>query len=71
MGQYGCKPQVCAIDQDSDCSAQLKALDPKAGVPYLTVKSSHIKNGFDTDEFKAALAKNSPSLDKYTLSLNN
>jgi glutaredoxin len=57
LGQYGFKPQICEIDQDSDCSAQLKALDPKAGVPYLIVKGHHMKNGFDTDEFKAALAK--------------
>ena len=57
MGQYGFKPQICEIDQDSDCAAQLKALDPKAGVPYLIVKGHHMKNGFDTDEFKAALAK--------------
>ena len=57
MGQYGFKPQICEIDQDSDCAAQLKALDLKAGVPYLIVKGHQMKNGFDTDEFKAALAK--------------
>lgn len=57
LGQYSFKPQICEIDQDSDCSAQLKATDPKAAVPYLIVKCPHIKNGLDTDEFTAALAK--------------
>ncbi len=57
MGQYGFKPKVCEIDQDSDCLARLKTLDPKGAVPYLIVKGHHMKNGFDTDEFKAAVAK--------------
>ena len=57
LGQYGFKPQLCEIDQDSDCSAQFKAPDPKAAVPYLIVKGHCLKNGFDTNEFKAALAK--------------
>ena len=57
MAQFGFKPQVCEIDQDSDCLARLKALDPKGAVPYLIVKGHHMKNGFDSDEFKAAVAK--------------
>lgn len=57
MGQYGFKPQVCEIDKDSSCLSALKSLDPQGGVPYLIVKGHHIKDGFDSDEFVAALAK--------------
>ena len=57
MGQYGFKPQVCEIDQDSDCLARLRALDPKGAVPYLIVKGHDMKNGFDSSEFKAAVGK--------------
>jgi RHS protein len=31
--------------------------DPQGGVPYLIVKGQHIKDGFDSDEFVAALAR--------------
>jgi glutaredoxin len=57
MGQYGFKAQVCEIDKDSDCLSQLKALDPQGGVPYVIVKGHHMKDGFNSDEFVAALAK--------------
>lgn len=57
LGQNGFKPQVCEIDKDSDCLAHLKTFDPKGAVPYLIVKGHHMKNGFDSDEFIAAVGK--------------
>ncbi len=57
MGQYGFKYQECDIDKDSACMAQLKALDPQGGVPYLIVRGQHIKDGFDSEQFLVALAK--------------
>jgi glutaredoxin len=57
MGQYGFKAQVCEIDKDSSCLSALKSLDPQGGVPYLIVKGHHMKDGFDSDEFVAVLAK--------------
>jgi glutaredoxin len=57
MGQYGFQAQVCEIDKDSSCLSALKSLDPQGGVPYLIVKGHHMKDGFDSDEFVAALAK--------------
>ena len=56
LGQYGFKAQICEVDKDSACQAQLQALDPQMGVPYLIVKGRHMKDGFDSDEFLAALA---------------
>lgn len=55
LGQYGFKAQICEIDKDSACQAQLQTLDPQMGVPYLIVKGRHMKDGFDSDEFLAAL----------------
>jgi glutaredoxin len=57
MAQYGFKPQVCETDKDSACQSQLKTLDPQGGVPYLIVKGHHMKDGFDSQEFVAALVK--------------
>lgn len=57
MGQYGFKAQVCEIDKDSSCLSQLKVLDPQGGVPYVIVKGHHMKDGFNSDEFVAALAR--------------
>lgn len=56
LGQYGFKAQICEVDKDSACQAQLQTLDPQMGVPYLIVKGRHMKDGFDSDEFLAALA---------------
>lgn len=56
LGQYGFKAQICEVDRDSACQAQLQTLDPQMGVPYLIVKGRHMKDGFDSDEFLAALA---------------
>ena len=55
MAQYGFQFQECAVDTNSACASQLKSLDPAGGVPYLIVKGHHMKDGFDSDEFLAAL----------------
>jgi glutaredoxin len=57
MGQYGFKYEECDIDKDSACMAQLRALDPQGGVPYLIVRGQHMKDGFDSEQFLVALAK--------------
>lgn len=57
MAQYGFKVEVCDIDTGAGCKAQLLSLDPQGGVPYLVVKGHHMKDGFDSDEFIAALGK--------------
>jgi glutaredoxin len=59
LAQQGFKAEICEIDKDSSCLAQLQALDPKTAVPYLVVKGHHMKNGFDSDEFLAAVGKSS------------
>ena len=56
LGQHGFKAQICEVDKDSACQAQLQTLDSQMGVPYLIVKGRHMKDGFDSDEFLAALA---------------
>ena len=55
LAQYGFRYQECDIQASSDCLSQLKALDPQGGVPYLIVKGRHMKDGFDSDQFIAAL----------------
>lgn len=57
MQQHGFKYQECDIDKDSDCMSALTALQPQGGVPYLIVRGTHMKNGFNSEEFLVALAK--------------
>jgi glutaredoxin len=57
MGQQGFKYEECNVEASKDCAAQLRSLDPQGGVPYLIVKGQHMKDGFDSDEFVAALRK--------------
>jgi glutaredoxin len=57
MAQYGFQYTECDVQASSACLSQLKSLDPLGGVPYLIVKGQHMKNGFDSDEFLAALAR--------------
>jgi len=54
MAQYGFKYEECDIDKTAGCNSQLAGLGG-GGVPYLIVKGHHMKNGFDSDEFLAAL----------------
>ena len=55
LAQYGFKFQECDIQASSTCLSQLKALDAEGGVPYLIVKGRQMKDGFDSEEFIAAL----------------
>lgn len=55
MDQYGFKYQICDIDKGAGCKQQLQSLGSE-GVPYLIVKGHHIKDGFDSEEFIAALS---------------
>ena len=55
LAQYGFKFQECDIQASSTCLSQLQALDAEGGVPYLIVKGRHMKDGFDSEEFIAAL----------------
>lgn len=56
MTQYGFKYRECNVDASIDCATQLKRLGSD-GVPYPIVKGQHIKDGFDSDQFIAALQK--------------
>lgn len=56
MGQYGFKYEECDIQARAECADQLKALGSD-GVPYLIVKGHHMKRGFDSNEFIAALQR--------------
>ena len=56
MTQYGFKYQECNVEASIDCADQLKRLGSD-GVPYLIVKGQHMKDGFDSDQFIAALQK--------------
>jgi glutaredoxin len=57
MQQYGFKYDECNVETSSACASQLKTLDPQGGVPYLIVRGQHMKDGFDSNQFLAALAK--------------
>lgn len=57
MAQYGFQYTECDVQASSACLSQLKSLDPQGGVPYLIVKGQHMKDGFDSDEFVAALGR--------------
>jgi len=54
LAQYGFKYEECDIQARSECASQLRALGGD-GVPYLVVKGHHMKDGFDSEEFVAAL----------------
>ena len=56
MRRYGFKYQECDIDARPECAQQLRGMGGD-GVPYLVVKGHHMKDGFDSSEFIAALQK--------------
>lgn len=56
MNQYGFKYEECDIQASGECASELKRLGSE-GVPYLIVKNHHMKDGFDSGEFIAALQK--------------
>lgn len=53
MTQYGFKFTECDAQVREDCARELAELS--SGVPYLIVRGHHMKDGFDSDEFIAAL----------------
>lgn len=55
MDQYGFKYEICDIEKGAGCLQQIKSLGGD-GVPYLIVKGHHMKDGFDSEEFVAALS---------------
>ena len=54
MAQYGFKYEQCDIDKDHGCKSKLDGLGGD-GIPYLIVKGHHMRDGFDSEEFVAAL----------------
>jgi glutaredoxin len=54
MSQYGFTYHDCDVEKNADCARQFRATGSE-GVPYLIVKGHHMKDGFDSDEFIAAL----------------
>ncbi|MCW5320611.1 glutaredoxin family protein [Verminephrobacter aporrectodeae subsp. tuberculatae] len=57
MNQYGFKYQECDIEKNASCLQQFQSLGDVGGVPYLIVKGQHMKDGFDSDAFVAALSQ--------------
>ncbi|BEP33259.1 hypothetical protein GmRootV59_02330 [Variovorax sp. V59] len=54
LAQHGFKYEQCDIDHGPGCKAQLANLGGD-GIPYLIVKGHHMKDGFDSEEFVAAM----------------
>jgi glutaredoxin len=54
MNQHGFKYEQCDIDKDHGCQARLASLGGD-GISYLIVRGHHMKDGFDSEEFAAAL----------------
>lgn len=56
MGSYGFRYQECDVEKSPACAAEFRSLGAD-GIPYLVVKGHHMKDGFDSDEFIAALSR--------------
>lgn len=54
MAEYGFQYEQCDIDKDHGCKSKLDSLGGD-GIPYLIVKGHHMREGFDSQEFVAAL----------------
>jgi glutaredoxin len=54
MSQYGFAFTECDAEASRQCARELEALGGN-GVPYLVVRGHHMTDGFDSDEFVAAL----------------
>lgn len=54
MTQYGFEFTECDAEASATCAQELSATGAD-GVPYLVVRGHHMKDGFDSDEFVAAL----------------
>lgn len=58
MTRYGFAFTECNAETSSSCAAELlrhQSITGGQGVPYLVVRGHHMKDGFDSDEFVAAL----------------
>jgi glutaredoxin len=60
MTQYGFAYAECDAEVRSECAQQLQEYG-STGVPYLVVRGHHMKDGFDSDEFVAALRQGDPA----------
>jgi glutaredoxin len=56
MHTYGFRYQECDVEKSASCAAEFQRFGSD-GVPYLVVKGHHMKDGFDSDEFVAALSQ--------------
>jgi len=54
MREYGFPFVECGAQKSAKCESELKSISAD-GVPYLIVRGKHLKEGFDSDEFVAAL----------------
>jgi glutaredoxin len=54
MAQYGFPFTECDATKNARCERELESLGAD-GVPYLIVRGKHLKEGFDSDAFVAAL----------------
>ena len=54
MTQYGFAYTECDTEANQSCADEFERLNGN-GVPYLIVRGHHMKDGFDSDEFVAAL----------------
>ncbi|WP_431113182.1 glutaredoxin family protein [Variovorax paradoxus] len=63
MDQHGFKYEQCDIDRDHGCQARLASLGGD-GIPYLIVRGHHMRDGFDSQEFAAALRSTQVSSEK-------
>lgn len=54
LAQNGFAFTECNMSTTPHCVSEFKALGAQ-GTPYLVVRGHHLKNGFDSDEFLAAL----------------
>ncbi|MBI5924509.1 MAG: glutaredoxin family protein [Aquabacterium sp.] len=54
LSQYGFPLSECNMTTTPHCEQAFRALGAD-GTPYLIVRGHHMKNGFDSDEFLAAL----------------
>ncbi len=56
LSQYGFAYSDCNMSLDRHCEQEMQSHGGN-GVPYLIVRGHHMKNGFDSDEFIAALQR--------------
>jgi glutaredoxin len=59
MNQYGFPFTECDAQVRSECAHDLDSFGSD-GVPYLIVRGKHLKDGFNSNEFIAALRQDAP-----------